>query len=115
VGIFAGFVLLAGGLALLWLSWQGSRRRLPPNGSVGIRTAWSRASDESWYVTHEAAAGPLGVGGATAALAGLGVVVLGGSTTLATVIGGLGVGGLLGGVVVGTVVARRAVDRSTAS
>lgn len=112
MGILAGVVLLLAGLGTLWLSWLGSQRRLPPNGAAGIRTSWSRASEAAWYTTHEAAAGPLGVGGATAALAGLAVVVLGGTTTLAVVIAGLGVGGLLGGVVVGTVTARRAVERS---
>jgi uncharacterized membrane protein len=51
-----------------WLSLLG---KLPPNGAVGIRTPFTRESDDNWYATHRAAAPILIFGGVAALMAGV--------------------------------------------
>jgi hypothetical protein len=76
-GILIGLALVVAGALTAWLAWLGSQRRLPPNGVAGIRLPATRRSDEAWYAAHEAAAGPLGVGGGATVACGLGVVFTG--------------------------------------
>lgn len=72
-----GVVLTLAGAAFLWIAWSGSQQRLAPNRWAGIRVAATMRSDEAWYSAHQAAAGPLGVGGGVAAACGIGVVFTG--------------------------------------
>jgi uncharacterized membrane protein len=76
-GILVGLALTVAGALTVWLSWLGSQRRLPPNGVAGIRLPATRRSDEAWYAAHQAAAGPLGVGGGATAACGVGVLFTG--------------------------------------
>jgi hypothetical protein len=76
-GALVGLLLVACGGALLWTAWSGSQRRLRRNWFIGIRTRATLRSDEAWAAAHEAAAGPLGVGGGFTALGGLAVLVSG--------------------------------------
>ncbi len=76
-GILIGLALVVAGALTAWLAWLGSQRRLPPNGVAGIRLPATRRSDEAWYAAHQAAAGPLGVGGGATVACGLGVVFTG--------------------------------------
>ena len=68
--------MLLGGLEV-WLCWVGSQRRLRPRHPLGIPLASVRRSDAAWYAAHEAAAGPLGVGGGVAAVCGMAILVNG--------------------------------------
>ena len=95
------------GAAELWVCWLGSQRRLAPNRIVGIRLSVTRASDEAWYVAHEAAAGPLGIGGAIAAACGAAVLVTG-LDLVGVVVAALGAVALLTATSVATVAAVRA-------
>ena len=76
-GILVGLVLVVAGAVTTWLAWLGSQRRLPPNAEAGSRLPATRRSDEAWYAAHQAAAGPLGVGGGTTVACGLGVLFTG--------------------------------------
>ena len=76
-GILVGLVLVVAGAVTTWLAWLGSQRRLPPNALAGIRLPATRRSDEAWYAAHQAAAGPLGVGGGATVACGLGVLFTG--------------------------------------
>ncbi len=76
-GILVGLVLVVAGAVTTWLAWLGSQRRLPPNAVAGIRLPATRRSDEAWYAAHQAAAGPLGVGGGATVACGLGVLFTG--------------------------------------
>ncbi len=95
------------GASELWVCWLGSQRRLAPNRFVGIRLPVTRASDEAWYVAHEAAAGPLGIGGAIAAACGAAVLVTG-LDLVGVVVAALGAVALLTATSVATVAAVRA-------
>lgn len=76
-GLAVGALLLVAGGVTLWLAWAGSQRKLPPNSVAGIRLPATRRSPEAWYAAHQAAAGPLGVGGGATAACGLGVLFTG--------------------------------------
>ncbi len=76
-GLLVGAALLLGGAALVWISWAGSQRALRPNGWVGLRLPSTRRSDDAWYAAHQAAAGPLGVGGGVLLAGGAGVLFTG--------------------------------------
>lgn len=76
-GLVVGMLLVAAGAATVWLAWLGSQRKLPPNNVAGIRLPATRRSPEAWYAAHQAAAGPLGVGGGLTAACGLGVLFAG--------------------------------------
>ena len=106
-GLVVGVVLVIIGAAELWVCWLGSQRRLSPNKFVGIRLPVTRASDEAWYVAHEAAAGPLGIGGAIAAACGAAVLVAG-LDLVGVAVAALGAVALLTATSVATVAAVRA-------
>ncbi len=72
-----GIAVMLGGAGLLWVSWAGSQRSLRPNALIGIRLPATRRSDDAWYATHRAAAGPFGVGGGITAVCGVGVLFTG--------------------------------------
>jgi hypothetical protein len=76
-GVIVGLALVVAGALTVWLAWLGSQRKLPPNGVAGIRLPATRRSDDAWYAAHQAAAGPLGVGGGATAACGLGVLFAG--------------------------------------
>lgn len=61
-------VMTLGGGAFVALGWLGLLGKLPPNHVAGIRTPFTRASNENWYATHRAA-GPMLVFGGVAVLA----------------------------------------------
>jgi uncharacterized membrane protein len=73
-------VLLVGGSTVAAVGFLGLLGRLPPNDWAGIRTRFTRSSDEHWYATHRAAA-PIMIFGAipvaVAAFAFLPFVLLG--------------------------------------
>jgi len=75
--LLVGLALVAGGAALVWVSWAGSQGSLRPNGIVGLHLPATRRSDAAWYAGHQAAAGPLGVGGGVLLACGAGVVFTG--------------------------------------
>lgn len=77
VGLVVGSALVLVGAATVWVAWQGSQRRLAPDARIGLRVPGTRRSDEAWYAAHQAAAGPLGVGGGVTVACGLGVVFTG--------------------------------------
>lgn len=104
-------VLLVAGALLVWLSWIASQRRLPPNRWAGIRLRSTTASDEAWYVAHEAAAGWLGVAGGVSALGGVAVGVLGLDSLPGTIAAAVALGGILVCVGVSTAQALAAVKR----
>lgn len=108
--MIAGLALIVSGLALVWLAWVGSQRKLKPNFWVGIRTRATRSSDAAWYSAHETAAGPLGLSGGIAALLGVGVLTSGFDTfgMVATV---LAVSILVIGLTVATIGGVRAADK----
>jgi uncharacterized membrane protein len=70
VGAAFVVVTLAGG-AFVFLGWLGLLGKLPPNHFAGIRTPFTRASEENWYVTHRAAGPILVFGGVAVFAAGL--------------------------------------------
>ena len=76
-GLLVGASLVVAGAVTVWLAWAGSQRTLAPNGVVGIRLPATRRSDEAWYAAHQAAAGPLGVGGGVCVACGLAVLFTG--------------------------------------
>ncbi|MET9709335.1 SdpI family protein [Nocardiopsis alba] len=45
-----------GALVLIVMGVMGARRRIRPNDFFGIRTAYTRSSEEAWYAVHEASA-----------------------------------------------------------
>jgi uncharacterized membrane protein len=61
-----GLVLLLvalAGFAITFVGYMGLLGKLPPNPWAGIRTSFTRASDENWYNTHRAAAPVMMFGG----------------------------------------------------
>lgn len=98
---------LAVGAALSWVAWVGSQRRLAPGGLVGLPMSTVRSSESDWYAAHEAAAGPLGLGGGVALTCGVGVVVVG-TDLVGWAIAAIGALLVLSCVVVAVVGARRA-------
>ncbi|MHB1139339.1 MAG: SdpI family protein [Microthrixaceae bacterium] len=110
--LLVGLALLLFGAGELWLCWLGSQRRLPPNGVVGIRVPVTRRSDAAWYAAHEAAAGPLGVGGGVGAFCGLGVLVTG-VDSIGLAVAAVGAVALLAGPSLATAVGVRAAGRVT--
>lgn len=54
---------LLGAMALVFLGWLGLIGRLPPNHFAGIRTPFTRQSDQHWYATHREAGSILILGG----------------------------------------------------
>ncbi|CAB4914943.1 unannotated protein [freshwater metagenome] len=111
-GLIVGVVLVAMGLAELWVCWLGSQRKLPPNALVGIRLPATRSSEEAWYVAHESAAGLLGLGGGIAATCGIAVLFTG-LDVVGVAVAALGFVALLGATSVATVVAFRSVKDLT--
>lgn len=105
--LLTGAALMAAGLALLWLAWRGSQRQLPPGSFAGVRLRSTTRDDPAWFAAHEAAAGPLGLGGAVAAVFGLGVAVTG-LDTVGLVLLGCAVVALLAGAGAGVAAAVRA-------
>lgn len=63
-GLIVGLALVLAGAGLVWLAWLGSQRRLSANRWGG-------------HDAHQAAAGPLGVGGGAVATCGVGVMAVG--------------------------------------
>lgn len=76
-GLLVGLGLVLVGAVTVWLAWLGSQCKLPPNAVAGIRVPATRRSDAAWYAAHQAAAGPLGVGGGATVACGLGVLFTG--------------------------------------
>lgn len=55
MAVALGLVSLCGVLFLV-LGWMSLLGKLSPNSLAGIRTPYTRKSDENWYATHRAAA-----------------------------------------------------------
>jgi hypothetical protein len=110
-GILVGLALTAAGALTVWLSWLGSQRRLAPGGWVGFRLPATRRSDEAWYAAHEAAAGPLGVGGGACAACGVGVLFTG-LDVVGWALVVIALAGLTTAVGLSTAVALRAADQA---
>jgi uncharacterized membrane protein len=56
-------IVAAGSFAIVFLGYMGLMGKLPPNRWAGIRTPFTRSSDENWYNTHRAAAPVMIFGG----------------------------------------------------
>jgi hypothetical protein len=108
--LLIGAALMCGGAALLWVAWRGSQRRLPPSSLVGVRLRSTTGDEQRWYAAHEAAAGPLGLGGAVGAMFGFGVVVTG-LDTVGLVLASVALAALVVGAVTGCAVGARAARR----
>ncbi|WP_427870760.1 SdpI family protein [Leucobacter luti] len=87
----SGACLLIAGLVVVASAAAFRRGTLPRNGTIGIRTRWTMASDEAWDAGHRAGLGRLRLagigfttGGALAALAAL-LPLFGASEGTATV------------------------------
>jgi len=57
--IVASVLMLALGVASLWVARRAAAGTLPRNDLVGIRTAATRASDAAWIAAHRAGAADL--------------------------------------------------------
>ena len=68
---FALAAVTAAGAGFLLLGWLSLQNKLPSNAWAGIRTPYTRSSDEAWYATHRAAAPILVWGGVAVLAAGL--------------------------------------------
>ncbi len=51
------------GLGMLWLAYLSATERLKRNGTVGMRTKATMASDAAWYAAHRASAWSVAVAG----------------------------------------------------
>lgn len=107
-GVVVGGVLVLAGAALLWVAWRGSQRELRRNRFVGIRVRSTMRSDAAWYSAHEAAAGPLGVGGGIACAGGIGVLATGVDDVIGVAVVTATLVGVLASIVLGTRAALRA-------
>lgn len=58
-----GPVYSVAGAVLLWIAHLSSEDELPRNGSVGIRTPATKASDAAWYAAHRAGAWSIALAG----------------------------------------------------
>jgi uncharacterized membrane protein len=63
--------VLLGAVGLIFLGWLGLIGRLPPNHFAGIRTPFTRKSEEHWYETHRQAGSVLVLGAVAVLAAGL--------------------------------------------
>jgi uncharacterized membrane protein len=70
VNVATGLVLVAAGVLVAIVGRFTATGRIRRNGLVGIRTARSKADDESWLIVHRAAQPWLIGGGAALAVAG---------------------------------------------
>jgi uncharacterized membrane protein len=66
----ATIVLVVAALVMVVSGVLGLIGRLPPNGVIGIRTRFTRASDANWYAVHRAGAPWLIFGGVAAFVIG---------------------------------------------
>lgn len=94
-----GALLVLAGLALLAVAVLGARSLLRRNRWVGVRTAATLRSDESFALANRVAAAPLGAAGAVAVVAG-GALLAGADGALAWVVPAIGILGtlVLGGI-----------------
>lgn len=109
-GLIAGAALVLAGSALTWIAWLGSQRRLAPNAVAGIRLPATRRSDDAWYAAHEAAAGPLGVGGGVTCACGLAAMFSGELDVIGLVLVVIGLAALTTATGIATVVGLRAAN-----
>lgn len=72
--MLVGALELVIGLGLAVVAVLGARSRLSRNRFVGVRTAASLRTDETFTVANRVAAAPLGAAGAVAVLAGAGLL-----------------------------------------
>jgi hypothetical protein len=93
-GLIVGAALALVGAGMVWLAWLASQRRLSP-------TRWGG------HQAHQAAAGPLGVGGGTVATCGVGVLAVG-LDVVGTVLVVAALVASVTSVVTATIAARRA-------
>ncbi|MEV7769947.1 SdpI family protein [Microbacterium sp. NPDC086615] len=63
IAISTALPLLAAGLLVLWTAYRASRRTLPLNFWIGVRTSTTVRSEEAWTIGHAAAATAFSVGG----------------------------------------------------
>ncbi|KTS90554.1 hypothetical protein NS183_08625 [Microbacterium testaceum] len=63
IAISTALPLLVAGLLVLWTAYRASRRTLPMNFWIGVRTSATVRSEEAWTVGHAAAATAFSVGG----------------------------------------------------
>lgn len=63
VGMIAAIVMLAAGIALVWLAASSKRGKFARNHLVGIRTGTTLASDAGWAAGHKAASRQMSVAG----------------------------------------------------
>jgi len=56
-------IYLVIGLGTLWVAYLSATERLKRNGSVGMRTKATMASDATWYAAHRASAWSIAVAG----------------------------------------------------
>ncbi|MBA4180616.1 MAG: hypothetical protein C0506_08525 [Anaerolinea sp.] len=103
-----------GGVLFLVLGWMSLLAKLPPNTWAGIRTPYTRKSEENWYATHRAAAPVLIWSGVAVVATGLAFVpfALAGKlddglvAVVTFVLAGLLLGGAVGSWFYGTRVAK---------
>lgn len=48
--------MLGGAVALVAMGVYGAQRKIKPNDFFGVRTRFTRSSDDAWYAVHEACA-----------------------------------------------------------
>lgn len=109
-------LVFLGAMAVVFLGWLGLIGRLPPNHFAGIRTPFTRESDQHWYATHREAGSILVLGGVAVVAGALALLPfsLAGSLpdTFATVavlaMGGILLASVIAGWLIGT---RRARTR----
>ena len=65
------FITTLGSLLVTVVALLGLLGKLPPNTFAGIRTSYTRSSEEAWYRAHREAAPVMIFGGVAATAAGL--------------------------------------------
>lgn len=71
-----GTVLVAAAMLMLWVAWASRHDRLRRNGTVGVRTPETLASDAAWFAAQRAAASATAIGGWGALIGGFGALAL---------------------------------------
>ena len=110
--VFLAGLLVAAGFFLIWLGRRASQGVLSRNWVVGIRTRNTLASDENWEAAHRAAGGTIAAAGLGPLMVGP-ILLLRPSNAVGAILILAAIAWMLGGVVIGGLKSRRAIESAT--